>query len=484
MSLSVKPGERVGVVGENGAGKSTLLRILAGTEKPDEGEVTVTAPGGVGHLEQSLRGATVQDVVDAALTELRELEAGMRQAAEAEDMAAYGELLTAFEARGGYEADARVDRSMHGLGLAQVGRDRPLATLSGGERARLALACLLAASPEVLLLDEPTNHLDEAALTWLEDRLRGHHGTAVVVSHDRMFLDRVATSIVEVDGGGVTRFGGGYTGYLAEKAAARRRWEQAYAEWRQEVERLAEFASTTAHRVAAGRPMRDNNKMAYDRNAGRVQASVSSRVRQAAERLRRLQDDPVPRPPEPLRFRGRFGARQARGPLVELPLPGGETLTVEPGDRLLIHGPNGAGKTTLLDKIARHARGRVGYLRQHVALDPRRRVVEAYGEGLPGYPDDHVAALLDTGLFRREALHLRVGELSEGQRRRLALARLLAVEHDLILLDEPTNHLSLTLVEELEEALGEYGGALVVVSHDRALRSRFRGRQMGVGHAA
>ncbi|MFE1593385.1 ABC-F family ATP-binding cassette domain-containing protein [Nocardia sp. NPDC058705] len=465
VSAAIRPGERIGIVGENGSGKSTLLRLLAGLDRPDEGTITVTAEGGIGHLAQTLPGETVCAAIELAMAELRELEAGMQAAAEAQDMERYGELLARFEARDGYSADARVDASLHGLGLAGIDRDRPLVSLSGGERARLGLACLLAASPEVLLLDEPTNHLDEAALTWLENRLRTHPGTVVLVSHDRIFLDRVVTAIIEVADGALTRFGGGYTGFLTEQAAARIRWEQAYTQWRNDIGRLEEFATSTAQRVAPGRAMTDNNKMAYDRNAGRVQSSVATRVRNTAERLRRLREAPVPRPPEPLRFRGQFtagtGAEFSIGP-----------LTLGPRERLLIHGPNGAGKSSLLDAIHASARGRVGYLRQDERFDPHRSVTDTYGFGRE--------ALLATGLFAPELLDRKVGTLSEGQRRRLALARVLAGEHDLLLLDEPTNHLSLTLVDEVERALSEYRGAVVVVSHDRALRRRFRGIQKGI----
>ncbi|WP_226900110.1 ATP-binding cassette domain-containing protein [Nonomuraea phyllanthi] len=533
----------------------------------------------------------------------------------------YGELLTAYELRGGYEADARVDKAFHGLGLSHVGRDRVLSSLSGGEQARLGLACVLAAAPRVLLLDEPTNHLDESALTWLESRLREHRGTVVVVSHDRVFLDRVATTVIEVEHGAITRFGGGYTGFLAAKAAARARWEQSYAAWCEEVRQVREYAATTAHRVAAGRLMRDNNKMAYDRNAGRVQSSVASRVRNAQERLRRLEADPVPRPPAPLRFRGTFtspgpettpktGPHQRPRPEEDVALQAGHrfpdperesadpeqrsldpghrfihpkpkilgprhkpfhpsrdhgdpsdghrdpsgghrdpsdghrdssgghgdpsdghqspsgghqdpsgshpelidvhpdpsdvnhdtehgdaraqvlvalrdvrvgdrlhvpSLTIRSGDRLLVRGANGAGKSTLLRTIAEHGRARVGYLPQEVTFDPDLTVLDAYGSG---YADERRAALLDTGLFAPGALDQKVGTLSVGQRRRLALAGLLTREYDLLLLDEPTNHLSPVLAEELEQALDAYRGGLVVVSHDRALTRRFRGTEI------
>ncbi|MEU1726474.1 ABC-F family ATP-binding cassette domain-containing protein [Nonomuraea sp. NPDC005692] len=538
VSLSVGPGERVGVVGENGSGKSTLLRLLAGVEQSDDGEITVTggAPGrvpgevagdvatdvsgDVGHLGQTLGlppGHTVQQAVDHALAGLRAMERRLRELESAltdDVMGEYGELLTAYEARGGYQADARIDKALHGLGLAHVARDRVLSSLSGGERARLGLACVLAADPATLLLDEPTNHLDEPALTWLEERLRGHRGPVVVVSHDRVFLDRVATAVLEVEEGAVTRFGGGYSGYLAAKAAARARWEQAYTAWREEIRQVREHAATTAHRVAAGRAMKDNNKMAYDRNAGRVQSSVATRVRNAHERLRRLEDDPVPRPPTPLRFRAVFrtpapagDASVGDGPMGHGPMSHGPvgdgpvgdgpatpavlvelrdvhvgdrlhvgSLTVRAGERVLVSGPNGAGKSTLLRVLAERAGCRAGHLAQDDDLDPGLAVLAAFGHD--GYADERRAALLDTGLFPAHVLGRRVGELSVGQRRRLSLARLLIGEHDLLLLDEPTNHLSPVLADELDHALAAYRGAVVMVTHDRALRRRFTGTEI------
>ncbi|WFB07042.1 ATP-binding cassette domain-containing protein [Streptomyces sp. LX-29] len=503
VSFSVRPGERIGIVGENGAGKSTLLRLLAGLERPDEGVAVTAADGGVGHLGQTLELSpdhTVGDAVDAALAELRTMERGLRELEERLDgddaavaLAEYGELLTAFEARGGYEADARVDKALHGLGLAHIGRHRPLGGLSGGERARLGLACLIAAAPEVMLLDEPTNHLDGAALTWLEDALRSHRGTVLAVSHDRVFLERVATAIVEVDADRRTlvRYGGGYAGFVAEKAAARRRWEQEYDQWCAEVAALTESAATAAQRVAPGRARKDGNKMAYDRDKGRVQSSVSSRVRNAQERLRRLKEEPVPRPPEPLRFAARPVVGTAGGVLVGLHgVRVGDRLTVDSltvaaGERLLVHGANGAGKSTLLRLMAGVVapdagtvvrRGRIGYLAQEIPVtSPRERLLAAFGRGLPGAPEEQAELLLSYGLFRPRDLHVPVGALSVGQRRRLALARLLARPADLLLLDEPTNHLALDLVEALERALEGWTGALVVVSHDRLLRDRFTG---------
>ncbi|SCE08072.1 ATPase components of ABC transporters with duplicated ATPase domains [Streptomyces sp. AmelKG-A3] len=264
VSFSVKPGERAGIVGDNGAGKSTLLRLIAEQDRPDNGELTVVAPGGSGYLAQSLAlppEATVQAAVDMALADLRELEARMHHAeagltglAGAELAAAldaYAHLVAQYEARAGYEADARVDIALHGLGLPGLARDRTLGTLSGGERSRLALAATLASQPELLLLDEPTNDLDDQAVGWLEAHLRAQRGTVLVVTHDRVFLERVTTTILEVGEGKVTRHGDGYDGYLAAKAAERRRRLREYADWSAELARNQKLAATNVVRLEA-----------------------------------------------------------------------------------------------------------------------------------------------------------------------------------------------------------------------------------------
>ena len=254
-------------------------------------------------------------------------------------------------------------------------------------------------------------------------------------------------------------------------------------------------AATTARRVAHGRVMKDGNKMAYDRDAGRVQSSIASRVRQARERLRRLHLDPVAEPPQRLRFAGDFTAGSGTaGVLASLrDVRVGERLRVdelhiEHGQRLLVYGPNGAGKSTLLRLLAGdispdsgtvRRRGRTGHLPQEpLAGDPARSLLAAFAEGRPGYLDEHRQLLLSLGLFHADALDVPVGRLSVGQRQRLALAGLLTRPSDLLLLDEPTNHLSPALVEELEQALLAYEGTLIVVSHDRTLRNRFAGAQL------
>ncbi|MFE0172027.1 ribosomal protection-like ABC-F family protein [Streptomyces sp. NPDC059002] len=507
VSLSVRPGEKAGVIGENGSGKSTLLRLIAGEYAPADGEVAVVSDGGIGHLAQVLRlppHATVQDAVDDALTELRDLErriraaeASLGAAASGAELAAYGDLVAAFEARDGYRADARLEAALHGLGVPHLERSRTLGSLSGGEAARLALACVLAPQPELLLLDEPTNHLDDQALGWLEERLRAHRGTVVAVTHDRVFLDRVAEAIVEVDGDrrAVARYGGGWHGYLEQRTTARRRWQERHREWADEVARQERLAQGGADRLSTGWRMSERPRFAGHQRS--VEGQLSGVVRNARERLRRLRAEPVPRPPDPLRFAAAVegGDHPFVRPVTLTDVRVGERLdvgelTLEPGSRTLVTGPNGAGKSTLLrvlaglvvpDRGTVDGPARVGHLPQEIEHDDTALpLLEAFAAGLPGLPEEHTEAFLSLGLFREEDLAVPVKGLSVGQRRRLALARLVTRPADLLLLDEPTNHLSPALVEELDEALAGYAGTLVVVSHDRRLRERFRGAQVRV----
>jgi macrolide transport system ATP-binding/permease protein len=505
VTCSLAAGERTGIIGENGSGKSTLLRLLAGRDRPDQGEVIVHADGGVGYLAQDGRlspHSTVQEVIDRALSDLRAIEDRMRrlEAAMADGdesgMAEYGDLLTVFDLRGGYDADARVERALHGLGLGLVGRDRTVGGLSGGEQVRLRLAAVLAAAPEALLLDEPTNHLDEGALSWLEEHLRTRRGTTVAVSHDRVFLERVATSLLEVDADQhrVVRYGNGYSGYLAEKAAARQRWAQAHVQWQAEADRLREAAATTARRVAPGRAMKDGNKLAYNQAGGRVQQSLASRVRNAEERLLRLLANPIPPPPEPLRFTPVLRASRMQGIVLDAAgiavagRLGSTSLTLSAGERLLITGPNGAGKSTLLRVLAGqlapdsgivNRRGRIGYLPQEPQPGgPDDTLLAAFARGRAGEAAQHTDRMLSLGLFDRDQLTVPVDRLSTGQRQRLALARMVSEPSEVLLLDEPTNHLSPALAEELEAALADYDGTLVIVSHDRRLRRRWRGARL------
>ncbi|CAM5252961.1 ABC transporter ATP-binding protein [Streptomyces spiroverticillatus] len=501
VDLSLRPGEKAGVVGENGSGKSTLLRLIAGGTAPDEGEITVAFPGGVGHLAQTLAlpgNLTVQDAVDHALADLRALEAALRTAEEnltEATLDAYGELLAAYQDRGGYEADARVEAALHNLGLARITRDRALGSLSGGEQSRLALACVLAADPELLLLDEPTNHLDRHATAWLEDRLRTHRGTVVAVTHDRAFLERVTDTVWEVDRDlrTVTRYGDGWQGYRTAKAAARARWAQEHQQWADEL------AHTEALVEAAGQRLAATGKdpgQGFGKHRRSSEAKLSGRVRAARQRLETLRANPVPAPPVPLSFHVKLRTTDDEQPATvaelrdirvadRLHLP---ELTIKSGERLLVSGPNGAGKSTLLRVLAGEIAPDAGTVVRpdhlgHLHQEPdrsedRRTLLAGFAAGRPGFPEEYEEELLALGLFRPDDLGVPVAALSVGQRRRLELARLVTRPADLLVLDEPTNHISLALVEELEEALAAYPGAVVVVSHDRRFRSGFAGAEL------
>ncbi|MFE3583408.1 ABC-F family ATP-binding cassette domain-containing protein [Streptomyces vinaceus] len=507
VSLTLRPGEKAAVIGENGSGKSTLLRLIAGAEQPDHGQVTLSFPGGVGHLAQTLDlgpQRTVRDAVDAALHELRTLEARIRAAEAAlagagpAELDAYGDLLAAFEAREGYTADARTDAARHGLGIGHIGMERTLGSLSGGEQSRLALACVLGAAPELLLLDEPTNHLDEPAVTWLAERLRAHRGTLVVVTHDRAFLEAVATTVLEVDRDlrTVTRYGDGWAGYRAARAAARRGREQRHQEYLDTLARTRRLVESAGQRLAAtGKDPREG----FGKHRRSHDAKLSGQVRAARRHLDQLLREPVAAPPEPLRFAARIDEDTAALPedtpyvaeLAQVAVEGRLSLpelAIGPGARLLVSGPNGAGKSTLLRVLAgeiaphrgtvlRHTE--VGYLPQEIAADPARHpLLHGFAAGRPGDPEEYAEELLSLGLFRPEDLHVPVCALSVGQRRRLELARLVTRPAGLLVLDEPTNHVSPALVEELEEALAAYTGAVVAVSHDHRFRSAFTGPRL------
>ncbi|MFJ4172035.1 ABC-F family ATP-binding cassette domain-containing protein [Paenarthrobacter sp. NPDC089714] len=506
-NLVIDHGEHVAIVGENGAGKSTLLRLLAGEETPDDGAAGLLGTGGyrVGYLAQTHGmpvSLTVGDAIDASLSSLRTLEAritgleGDLATADAEALELYGSLQTEYQLREGYAAESRVAAALDKLGLGGLDRRRTLSSLSGGEQERVALACLLADPADALLLDEPTNHLDARGTEWLESRLAAHRGTVVVISHDRVLLRKLASTIIEVDGDrrSVARYGNGYEGYLREKAAQRARWAQQYEHWIDAMAAEKLQAATVADSMGYGR-RRDNDKMAFGVKTGTWERAAASKVRNANERLRRLEENPVDRPPVPLTLaaslEGLDGALEASGVAVPGRLQP-TSFRVSAGDKVLLTGPNGAGKSTLLSVLAGDSEhfagevrrvGTVGYLRQELDIPakPGLRLLPAFAAGLGGNIDEHAEALLRLGLFRPAEFHVPVGSLSAGQQRRLALARLLLGGFDTLVLDEPTNHLAPVLVEQLEEALAGFGGTVLIVSHDRALGEWFDGCALAGG---
>ncbi|MFG2560290.1 ABC-F family ATP-binding cassette domain-containing protein [Streptomyces sp. NPDC048496] len=512
ISLTASPGHRIGLIGENGVGKSTLLRVLAGVDEPDAGGVT--RPGDLGFLHQEMpfdADSTIATVLDEALREAREDLAELDRLGEAlarvpEDDPGHQELLDAYgtrleqaQGRESWDADRRAALVLDGLGLGTFGYDRTLGSLSGGQRGRLALAALLVRRPSALLLDEPTNHLDDGAAAFLEEQSRGLPGTVIVASHDRALLDAVCTDLIDLDPAvdGPVRYGGNYSAYLSEKRAERERWARLYAEEQEELAELRHAAGVTAHRVAPDRGRTDNEKMGYGHRAGRVQNQISRRVRNATRRLEELERSQVAEPPRPLRFAaGELATRTEEGPrplvsLHDVRVPGRLALgglEVSATDRLLVTGGNGAGKSTLLAVLAgrlpaegevhRQRSLTVGMLTQDTVFERPDRTVRDTYELTLGPARAEKVPLGSLGLLHEADLDKPVGQLSVGQRRRLALALLVAHPPQLLLLDEPTNHLSPVLCDELEAALGQGPGAIVVASHDRWLRRRWQGREL------
>ena len=508
VSLSAGPGHRLGLIGENGVGKSTLLRILAGVEDPDAGTVDRSGGEQVGFLHQEPpypADCPIGQVLEQALAPYRAAAARLEQLGERlqhnpDDHAAvsaYGQVLTWAIDHDLWDADRRAQLVLAGLGLGEVDHQRRVGSLSGGERSRLGMAVLLIQQPRVLLLDEPTNHLDEPALEFLQTHLASLPGAVVVASHDRVFLDAVCTGLLDLDPAqdGPVYYGGGYTDYLRHKITQRRAWQQQYEQEQAELARLRHAVAAAARQVAPARAPRDGNKMAYGRHADRVQAQVSRRVRDAQRRLADLTRRQVRKPPAPLRFHAALTrAATDDGTVVSLRhvrLPGRlevDHLDVPASGKLLVVGGNGAGKSTLLAVLAgrltptvgtvtHRRRLRVGLLEQQVTFSAADRTPQqVYAEAAPDGPP-----LQELGLLPPATMDRPVGTLSVGQRRRLALALLLATPPDLLLLDEPTNHLSLSLVEELEQALARAPGAVVVASHDRWLRRRWQGLCVTIG---
>ncbi|MCM3848649.1 ATP-binding cassette domain-containing protein [Pseudonocardia sp. DR1-2] len=510
VDLVAAPGTRVGLIGENGSGKSTLLRLLAGVDTPDGGTLTVPADRVYLPQEPDLGdGGTVGDLLDAALrplhdavAELERLAAGL---ADGSGAAAYDRVLAWAIAHDAWDADRRAEVTAGTLGVADLERDRPVATLSGGERTRLAMAAALVRRPAVLLLDEPTNHLDDAALELLERSLVELPGVVVAASHDRTFLDRVCTELLDLDAGelgtdgyGGRRFGGSFTEYLDAAAASRRRWEERFAAEQEEIAALREKARAGLSTIAPGRGPRDNDKFIHAFKGAGVERTRARRVHDAQRRLEVAEREAVRRPPRPLEFAGHLTGDAPAGGLAvsvrDLRIDGRlrlDLLDLAVGEKLLVTGPNGAGKSTLLAVL--HAdlapdagtvdvrARRVGLLAQDPDVGPPdRSAATAYAEAV-GVERAETVPLRELGLLHPREHGTAVGELSLGQRRRLALAVVVADAPDLLLLDEPTNHVSLRLAGELESALGTAPGTVVVTSHDRWLRRRWEGPHLAVG---
>ena len=488
LTFQVDTGERVGLLGPNGCGKTTLLRILTGVMDYDEGDVVIAPGKRMGLISQIPvypAGYTVEDVLATAFEPLREMEREMaalaEQMGEGTDpalLARYDKLTAAFEAAGGYETDTKTNKVCNGLTIPQSMREQLFDKLSGGEKTRVNLARLILEDTDILLLDEPTNHLDLRATEWLEEYLDKFKGTVLTVSHDRYFLDKVVNRIVEIQAGKAEFYSGNYSFYVVEKE---RRYEEKLRQYEKEQAKIEQLEK-------AAEQMRVWAYSGMDKTFKRVK-SMEKRI----ERMRTTD-----RPTRERKMEVRFGEREFRGDEVltikgltksfgERTLFSNLSLEVAGGERIALLGDNGSGKTTLLKillgeeepdagKVRMGPTVKVGYLPQHVHFDhPERNLVDTLI-----YEQDCTAQTARNRLaafkFRGEDVFKPVSALSGGEQSRLRLCMLMDEKINLLILDEPTNHLDIQSREWIEEAVEEYEGNLLFVSHDRYFIDRFASR--------
>ncbi len=516
VSFVVNDNDRVGIVGSNGVGKSTLLRILMGQEEADSGTITYASSVEVGYLPQTtpeFYGRTIQDLILESVGNLRQLEERMRQleadmaTADKEYLATllneYNEVSTRFQDRGGYDLNYRIDSILEGLHLTYLPRTQEMHTLSGGEKERVGLATLLLRSPDLLFLDEPTNHLDVASLEWLENYLNTYRGGALIVSHDRQFLNRAVNSILEIDEHEhhLKEYEGNYDEYVQAKAAERLKWEGDYERQQEEIKELRKRIKDTARNVGHSyRIPRDNDKFAIYFFEQQKQQAVSRNVRAAEEQLKRIEANPIAKPPELLQINSHFNTEAMPSQVVislsHLTKSFGERCLLDDVDlmvkakaRIVLVGPNGTGKTTLLKiimsmeppnagEVRVASSARIGYLAQEPEMfDLSKTVIETYRYGQVGYEGEFIGRLLGYDLFRLEDMTKKVGQLSVGQQRKLEIACLMTKRPNVLLLDEPTNYISLDVLEAFESAVLAFPGPVITISHDRWFIERFGGER-------
>jgi len=488
VQLALPHQARIALVGANGVGKTTLLRILAGFETPDAGKVQRARNLKVGFLPQETLDSEARRAHDAVAlwswcvgalkallaqeAELQRLEQAMADPRQAEEaLARYGPLQESFERAGGYAYPARVRRVLNGLGFTPQEDSVPLGRLSGGERTRAELARLLLEDPDLLILDEPTNHLDVEAVEWLEGWLADWPGAVLVVSHDRYFLDRVADSVWELTPRGLDAYHGNYTAYLGQRDERREFQQASYAAQQEHVRKEQEYI----RRNIAGQ----NTRQAQGRRK-RLERLLRDQAvdRPTAEAAVKLALRPGPRSGDRVLETESLAVGYADDAAALFTVP---DLVLQRGECAALIGPNGAGKTTFLKTILGEtpayagqvrlgASLHVGYFAQaHQGLHPERTVLQEIQEAAPRWTTAQCRDFLAQFLFRGETVEKTIGVLSGGERGRVALATLVLQGANLLLLDEPTNHLDLPSQEILQEALQEFPGTILLVSHDRYL---------------
>ena len=490
VTWEVKAGDRIGLVGVNGAGKSTQMRLIAGLEEPSSGKVVKQGNPRIAYLQQefdvdpqrTVRAELFQAFGEAAtvLNRTRAVETEMASDKAASDpdhleelIHELGHLHERFEALHGYELEARIDKLLPTIGFTPEGAEQLVADYSGGWQMRIALGKILLQEPDLLLLDEPTNHLDVETIQWLEGYLLEQSAALVVISHDRTFLDRVCNQIVETERGISRTYLGNYSQHLEQKALEREATQAAFE--RQQKELAEQQAYIDRFRASATRSTQAKSREKLLDKVERVEAPIET------------VGGPRFRFPEPPRS-GRLVAeiRELCHSYGEQILFLGAELEIERGDRIAFVGPNGAGKSTLLrlimgtetadEGIARLGEHNViaGYFEQNQAeaLDLSKTVIDTIFEAVPDWTQTQVRSLLGSFCFSNESVFKEAGKLSGGEKARLALALMLLQPCNLLVLDEPTNHLDIPAKQMLEDALIEYEGAALLVSHDRYFISR------------